>query len=187
MTTKEESTGTVDKRGVRVPFKQSMLVALAAGVGYGFDAYAVNIYSLVLPAIRETLGVSLATLGLIGSIFLVGYTIGTIGFGIAADRFGRRDTLGVSILVYGSTTALAGLTSNIVVFTMLRFLTGVGGAGELAVGAPYTAEMFPAKARCLGTGGIMFSLYSAGYILAAATALLVVPRWGWQLTFILAA
>ena len=38
-------------------------------------------------------------------------------------------------------------------------MTGIGGAGELAVGAPYTAEMFPKKYRALGTGGIMFSLY----------------------------
>jgi MFS transporter, putative metabolite:H+ symporter len=188
MTTDEAATGSTRARSsTRVPFKQSMLVALAAGVGYGFDSYAVNIYGLVLPAIQESLDVSLGVLGLIGSIFLVGYTVGTIGFGIAADRYGRRDTMGVSILVYGFTTALAGLTSNIYVFTALRFLTGVGGAGELAVGAPYTAEMFPAKTRCLGTGGIMFSLYSAGYILAAATALVVVPRWGWQLTFVLAA
>jgi MFS transporter, putative metabolite:H+ symporter len=171
----------------RVPFKQSILVALAAGVGYGFDSYAVNIYGLVLPGIQETLDVSLAVLGTIGSIFLVGYTLGTIGFGIAADRYGRKDTLGVSILVYGLTTALAGFTSNVLAFAGLRFLTGVGGAGELAVGAPYTAEMFPRKVRCLGTGGIMFSLYSLGYILAAGTALVVVPRWGWQLTFILAA
>lgn len=172
---------------LRVPLKQSLLVALAAGVGYGFDSYAVNIFGLVLPAIQETLDVSLSALGLIGSIFLVGYTVGTIGFGIAADRYGRRDTLGVSILVYGFTTALAGLTTNVFAFAGLRFLTGVGGAGELAVGAPYTAEMFPAKARCLGTGGIMFSLYSLGYILAAATALMVVPRWGWEITFVLAA
>jgi putative MFS transporter len=53
------------------------------------------------------------------------------------------------------------------VFTGLRFLTGVGGAGELSVGAPYTAEMWPAKIRAIGTGGIMFSLYSCGYIVAA--------------------
>lgn len=173
--------------GQKIPLKQSLLVALAAGLGYGFDSYAVNIYGLVLPGIRETLDVSLTTMGAIGSIFLVGYAIGTIGFGLAADRYGRKDTLGVSILVYGLSTCLAGLTSNVFWFTSLRFLTGVGGAGELAVGAPYTAEMFPAKARALGTGGIMFSLYSLGYILAAATALAVVPRWGWELTFILAA
>lgn len=190
MTTDESKS--VDKsaetgNSLRVPLKQSLLVALAAGVGYGFDSYAVNIFGLVLPAIQESLDVTLSALGLIGSIFLVGYTVGTIGFGIAADRYGRRDTLGVSILVYGFTTALAGLTTNVFAFAGLRFLTGVGGAGELAVGAPYTAEMFPAKARCLGTGGIMFSLYSLGYILAAATALMVVPRWGWEITFVLAA
>ncbi|MFC5997028.1 MFS transporter [Pseudonocardia hispaniensis] len=177
------TTGTTSPR---VPLKQSILVALAAGLGYGFDSYAVNIYGLVLPGIQESLGVSLTVMGIIGSIFLVGYTVGTIGFGIAADRYGRKDTLGISILVYGVSTSLAGLTSNLYLFTGLRFLTGVGGAGELAVGAPYTSEMFPAKARCIGTGGIMFSLYSAGYILAAGTALVIVPRWGWQLTFIVA-
>jgi putative MFS transporter len=193
MTMDEQTTPDVQPREPtaeekhRVPFKQSMLVALAAGVGYGFDSYAVNIYGLVLPSIQATLDVSLAVLGTIGSIFLVGYTVGTIGFGIAADRYGRKDTLGISILVYGITTSLAGFTSNVFAFAGLRFLTGVGGAGELAVGAPYTAEMFPRKVRALGTGGIMFSLYSLGYILAAATALVVVPRWGWQLTFILAA
>src|SRR3954454_16377143 len=88
----------------RVTFRQALSVALAAGLGYGFDSYAVNIYSLVLPDIQKTLNASLSTLGTIGSIFLVGYTIGTIGFGIAADKWGRKDTLGVAILVYGLTT-----------------------------------------------------------------------------------
>lgn len=190
MTTEETRADTTaeseSSTQLKVPFRQSILVALAAGVGYGFDAYAVNIYSLVLPEIRATLGLSVGEAGLIGSIFLIGYTVGTIGFGLAADKFGRRDTLGVSILVYGATTSLAGLTSNVGLFTTLRFLTGVGGAGELAVGAPYTAEMFPAKTRALGTGGIMFSLYSLGYILAGACALFIVPRWGWQPTFVVA-
>jgi putative MFS transporter len=46
--------------------------------------------------------------------------------------------------------------------------------------------MFPAKVRALGTGGIMFSLYSAGYIVAALCALWIVPRYGWQWAFIFA-
>ena len=149
-----ESTtaGGADTRGLQekavkdlseeIPFKDALMVALAAGLGYGFDAYAVNIYGLVLPAISASLGISAGTAGVIGSIFLVGYTIGTIGFGIAADKFGRKDTLGVSILMYGLTTSLGGLGGNVVWFTVMRFLTGIGGAGELAVGAPYTCEMF---------------------------------------------
>jgi len=169
-----------------IPFKDALMVALAAGMGYGFDAYAVNIYGLVLPTITASLAIGSRTAGVIGSIFLIGYTLGTIGFGVAADRYGRKDTLGVSILLYGLTTSLGGISTNVVWFTVMRFLTGIGGAGELAVGAPYTCEMFKSRYRALGTGGIMFSLYSLGYILAGLAALYIVPRWGWQMAFAVA-
>ena len=173
-------------RAIPATFKQALFVAVTAGLGYGFDSYAVNIYGLVLPDIKRTLHITDAQAGYIGSIFLLGYTIGTIGFGFAADRWGRKATLGSSILLYGITTSLAGLTTNIAAFTGLRFLTGVGGAGELAVGAPYTAEVWPAKTRALGVGGVIFSFFSLGYVLAAAVALALVPHFGWQSAFIVA-
>jgi putative MFS transporter len=173
-------------RATPATFRQALFVAVTAGLGYGFDSYAVNIYGLVLPEIKRTLHISDAQAGYIGSIFLLGYTIGTIGFGLAADRWGRKATLGASILLYGVTTSLAGLTSNVAAFAGLRFLTGVGGAGELAVGAPYTAEVWPAKTRAIGVGGVIFSLFSLGYVLAAAVALVLVPRFGWQSAFIVA-
>ncbi len=169
--------------GLKIPFRGAFLVAVAAGLGYGFDAYAVNIYGILGPTLIKDLDITARTFGLIGSIFLVGYTIGTIGFGILADHIGRCDALGWSIILYGITTAIGGISSNLYIFTGLRFLTGIGGAGELAVGAPYTAEMWPAKVRALGTGGIMFSLYSAGYIFAAICALFIVPRFGWRWAF----
>jgi len=178
--------GTKASHQLHIPFREAFLVAIAAGLGYAFDAYAVNLLGLLAPHIAKDLNVTIKTIGLIGSIFLVGYTIGTIGFGILADRIGRRDALGWSIILYGITTALGGLTKNVMAFTGLRFLTGIGGAGELAVGAPYTAEMWPAKVRALGTGGVMFSLYSLGYIVAGIAALVIVPRFGWQATFIFA-
>lgn len=173
-------------KGIHIPFKDALVVAIAAGLGYGFDAYAVNIFGMLGPIIAKDLDITVKTIGLIGSIFLVGYTVGTIGFGILADRVGRKGALGWAILLYGFTTALGGLTKNLTAFTALRFLTGVGGAGELAVAAPYTAEMWPPKVRAIGTGGIMFSLYSLGYIVAALAALMIVPRFGWQAAFIFA-
>ncbi|BBX99721.1 hypothetical protein MSEO_02210 [Mycobacterium seoulense] len=173
-------------RAIPTTLKQALFVAVTAGLGYGFDSYAVNIYGLVLPDIKKTLHITDAEAGYIGSIFLLGYTIGTIGFGYAADRWGRKTTLGASILLYGITTSLAGLTANVAAFTGLRFLTGVGGAGELAVGAPYTAEVWPAKTRALGVGGVIFSFFSLGYVLAAAVALALVPRFGWQSAFVVA-
>jgi putative MFS transporter len=186
MTSSAQSVSVEPERPVPATLKQALFVAVTAGLGYGFDSYAVNIYGLVLPEIKKTLLITDAQAGYIGSIFLVGYTIGTVGFGIAADRWGRKTTLGASILLYGVTTALAGLTSNVAAFTGLRFLTGVGGAGELAVGAPYTAEVWPAKTRAIGVGGIIFSLFSLGYVLAAGVALALVPRFGWQSAFIVA-
>jgi putative MFS transporter len=186
MTPNVGSIPTQVTRAVPATFKQALFVAVTAGLGYGFDSYAVNIYGLVLPDIKKTLHITDAEAGYIGSIFLLGYTIGTIGFGFAADRWGRKATLGASILLYGITTALAGLTTNIAAFTGLRFLTGVGGAGELAVGAPYTAEVWPTKTRAIGVGGVIFSLFSLGYVLAAAVALALVPHFGWQSAFIVA-
>jgi MFS transporter, putative metabolite:H+ symporter len=183
------SVGSIPAQAPRVApatFKQALFVAVTAGLGYGFDSYAVNIYGLVLPEIKKTLHINEAQAGYIGSIFLLGYTIGTVGFGFAADRWGRKNTLGASILLYGVTTALAGLTTNIAAFTGLRFLTGVGGAGELAVGAPYTAEVWPAKTRAIGVGGVIFSLFSLGYVLAAGVALALVPHFGWQSAFLVA-
>ncbi|HTY31861.1 MFS transporter [Mycobacterium sp.] len=186
MTSSVGGIATQIPRATPATFKQALFVAVTAGLGYGFDSYAVNIYGLVLPDIKRTLHITDAEAGYIGSIFLLGYTIGTIGFGYAADRWGRKTTLGASILLYGITTSLAGLTTNIAAFTGLRFLTGAGGAGELAVGAPYTAEVWPAKTRALGVGGVIFSLFSLGYVLAAAVALALVPHFGWQSAFIVA-
>ena len=166
--------------------REIALVTIAAGLGYGFDAYAVNLFGMLGPTLMADLHLSVRVFGLIGSIFLVGYTLGTIGFGALADRLGRRDVLGWSIILYGLTTSLGGLTSSPALFAFLRFLTGIGGAGELAVGAPYTAEMWPRRWRAVGAGGVLFSFYSAGYIAAALAALVIVPRYGWRWTFILA-
>ncbi|EKS29980.1 MFS transporter [Afipia felis] len=181
------SDHTTTAAGTVIPMKQAILVALAAGLGYGFDAYAVNIFGMLSPVFAEELNITVNEIGAIGSLFLVGYTIGTVGFGYLADRVGRRNALRFSILLYGATTVLGGFVSNLHAVTWLRFLTGVGGAGELAVGAPYTAEMWPPKHRAVGTGGIMFSLYSLGYIVAAAAALAIVPIYGWRWAFIFAA
>ena len=151
-----------------------------------FDAYVVNIYSFVLPLIAVTYALSTTAQGVIGSVLLLGYAIGTFGFGWAADRFGRRDTLGVSILAYGVTTAASGLAPGAGTFAALRFLTGIGGAGELSVGVPYTTEVWPKRSRATGAGGVIFSLYAVGALLAVLASLALAPSLGWRATFIFA-
>jgi MFS transporter, putative metabolite:H+ symporter len=170
----------------RRPSRPALLVAVSAGLGYMFDAYVVNIYSFVLPLIAVTFALSTTAQGVVGSIMLLGYAIGTFGFGWAADRFGRKDTLGVSILLYGITTAISGLVPNTWSFSLLRFVTGVGGAGELSVGVPYTTEMWPRRTRAVGAGGVIFSLYAVGALLAIVVSLVLAPSLGWRATFVFA-
>jgi len=168
------------------PSRQAVLVAVAAGLGYMFDAYVVNIYSFVLPLIAVTFALTSTAQGVVGSIMLLGYAIGTFGFGWAADRWGRKDTLGVSILLYGVTTAASGLAPGTGIFAALRLITGIGGAGELSVGVPYTAEVWPRRSRAVGTGGVIFSLYAVGALLALLASLALAPAYGWRAAFLFA-
>src|ERR1700737_2663506 len=89
-------------------------VTLAASLGWFFDAYVITIYALTVPLLAAEFHLATNILsGAIGSIFLFGYTIGTIGFGVSGDRFGRRVMLGVSVVGYGVVTALTALASGI--------------------------------------------------------------------------
>jgi putative MFS transporter len=178
------ATGTASADTDR-PSRHAWLVAVSAGLGYLFDSYVVNIYSFVLPLIAVSFALSSTAQGLIGSILLAGYTLGTFVFGWAADRFGRRDTLGASILLYGVTTAVSGLATGVGLFAALRFITGLGGAGELSVGVPYTLEEWPRRRRAIGAGAVIFSLFAIGALLAIGISLVFAPWLGWRAAFFL--
>lgn len=190
MTQEAAGSGAIDQlepvHGGERPTRQAWLIAVSAGLGYAFDAYVVNIYTFVLPLIAVTYALGTTAQGVVGSILLLGYAIGTFGFGWAADRFGRKNTLGVSILLYGVTTAISGLMPNAVSFSVFRFFTGTGGAGELSVGVPYTVEAWPPRRRSTGAGGVVFSLFAVGALLAIAVAVGLGSTIGWRWTFIFA-
>src|SRR5262245_39147702 len=89
-------------------------VTLAASLGWFFDAYVITIYGLTVPLIAVDFNVPTNVLsGFVGSIFVAGYTIGTIAFGVCGDRFGRRIMLGVSVVGYGVVTALTAVAGSI--------------------------------------------------------------------------
>ena len=159
-------------------------VTLAASLGWFFDAYVITIYALTVPLIAAEFKVDTTVLsGAIGSVFLVGYTIGTIGFGMAGDRFGRRVMLGVSVIGYGLVTAATALVNGVAGLAAMRFLTGVGGGGELAVGSPYVTEVWDRERRGFGVG-LMFAFYPLGYLFSILVFRLVAPDWGWRAVYL---
>ena len=69
------------------------------------------------------------------SVFLIGWAVGGILFGILADRYGRTKTLIATILLYATFTGMAALSLEWWHLAIYRFLTALGIGGEWAAGA----------------------------------------------------
>lgn len=153
-----------------------------------------TIYAIVLhPALQELLRTGAANgdvaAGLIGwygglifSIFLIGWAIGGIGFGIAADYFGRTKTLIATILIYAVFTGLAAFAQEWWHLAIARFLTALGVGGEWAAGAAIVAETWPEEKRARAAG-ILQSAWAFGFFLAAGCNLLLKDS-GWRMLFL---
>jgi MFS family permease len=111
-------------------------------------------------------------------IFLLGGTLGGIGFGMLADRWGRRPTMIVTILMYSLFSGLTYFATELWHVGVLRFLVAMGVGGEWAVAAALVSEVFPARARAQA-GGIFHATSVLGTWLAAGVAVLVGSHWEW--------
>ena len=150
------------------------LVLFVAWLGWVFDSMDATIYALVMaPALKEILGPRGTPEnigwygGLIFAIFVVGWAVGGIAFGITADYLGRARTLVITILIYAVFTALAGFSHTWWELALYRFLTALGIGGEWAAGATLVAEVWPESLR-VRAAGLLQSAWGAGYFLAAA-------------------
>jgi len=164
------------------------LVLFVAWLGWIFDSMDATIYNLVLtPALKDLLGPRGTPEnigwygGIVLAIFLVGWAVGGVLFGVLADYLGRARTLVITILIYAVFTALAGLSHTWWELALYRFLTALGIGGEWAAGATLVAEVWPERLRVRGAG-LLQSAWGAGYFLAAGIQLLLSHR-GWRVMF----
>src|SRR5579863_10076337 len=108
-------------------------VLSVAIMGWMFDTMAQQLFNLARkPAIRELLGPG-ATAGVVDqqaaratSVFLVGWALGGILFGILGDRLGRAKTMMLTILCYTIFTGLSVFSTSVLDFSVYRFLCGFG-------------------------------------------------------------
>ncbi len=169
------------------------LVLFIAWLGWVFDAMDATIYAIVLhPALHDLLqspGQTVSTEqigwygGIIFSIFLVGWAIGGIFFGVVADHLGRTKTLIITILIYAIFTGLAAFSHDWWHLAIYRFLTALGIGGEWAAGAALVAETWPEEKRAKAAG-ILQSAWAVGFFLAASFNLLL-KGYGWRVMYVI--
>lgn len=170
----------------RDEFKVSRnVITFSIAIGFLFDAYVSSIFGVTLKPISQQMHQSLAIMGDVGSLFLAGYTVGTLFFGLLADRIGRKLALTMSIAGYGIITVVTGFSHDIFQYAVGRFLTGVAGGGELTVGITFLVEIWYAGRRTFATG-MMIGGYGAGLIFTAFMARVFVPLYGWRSLYFLA-
>ncbi len=139
---------------------------VAAGLGWMLDAFDVMLYSIVLATLMRELGMGKATAGFLNTLTLIASAIGSLGFGLLADRLGRRKMLSMSILTYSIFTFACGFSTSITMLAVFRFLLGLGMGGEWNSGATLVAETWPSAWRGRAMG-IVQSSWAIGYALAA--------------------
>jgi len=157
--------------------------ALFAGqAGWALDAFDVMLYAFVLTTIMKEWNSSPAAAGFMVSVTLFASSAGGILFGAIADRIGRKKALMITVLVFSVCSGLSGLAQNLTQLAIARTLLGLGMGGEWASGALLVSETWPPQHRGKAVG-IMQSGWAIGYILAAITAAVVLPRFGWRAVF----
>lgn len=145
------------------------LPVIIAALGYFVDIYDLVLFSIVRVPSLKSMG--LAGQELIDKgVFLLnmqmaGMLIGGIIWGVLGDKKGRLTIMFGSIFIYSVANLANGLATSLPVYAVLRFIAGIGLAGELGAGITLVSEVLHKSVRGYGTM-IVASVGVSGAILA---------------------
>lgn len=148
-------------------------VVLVAALGYFIDILDLFLFSVLRVPSLKALGVPDDRLLAEGIVLLnsqmAGLLVGAVFWGVLGDRKGRVSVLYASILLYSLATGANALVATVGQYAVLRFIAGLGLAGELGVAITLVCETLPTHRRGLGTT-LVAGVGLAGGLLAASLA-----------------
>jgi MFS family permease len=168
------------------------IVLAMTSLGLMFDLMDAGLLGLAMsPALRDLLGARASTEnvgwygGVITTIFLVGWSLGGILFGVFADYYGRKNALMVTILLYSVFTGLSVFSHTWWQFAFFRFVTALGIGGEWSAGTALLAETWPERSRVKGAILLQSSSSTGG--LVASVINIIFGAFGWRYIFLVGA
>ncbi len=163
--------------------REQRSVVIASFLGWTLDAFDFFLLVFVLKDIAQEFNTAISKVTFAILLTLAMRPVGAFLFGRAADRWGRRPTLMVDVLLYSFIEFASGFSPSLTVLLVLRALYGVAMGGEWGVGASLTMESIPPQARGF-VSGLLQSGYPTGYFLASIVYGLLFPIIGWRGMFI---
>ncbi len=131
------------------------LPVIVAALGYFVDIYDLLLFSIIRVPSLQSLGLNetqIADDGLkIINIQMIGLLIGGILWGILGDKLGRMKVLFASIILYSLGNIANGFVETVNQYAAVRFISGIGLAGELGASITLVTEILSKEKRGLGT------------------------------------
>jgi MFS transporter, putative metabolite:H+ symporter len=159
----------------------SMPVIVAA-LGYFVDIYDLLLFSIVRRPSLSALGVPEEQLFAEGEFLLQvqmgGLLVGGLIWGIMGDKRGRLSVLFGSILLYSLANIGNGFVTTVDQYALLRFIAGIGLAGELGAGITLVSESLPTNLRGYGT-----TIIATVGLMGAVLANFIAKEFTWQTAY----
>ncbi|MBS1627687.1 MAG: MFS transporter [Bacteroidetes bacterium] len=155
------------------------LPVIIGALGYFVDIYDLLLFSIIRIPSLKSLGLSDAEItndGLfIINVQMIGLLVGGIIWGILGDKKGRLKVLFASIVLYSIGNIANGFVQSVNQYALIRFITGIGLAGELGAGITLVSELLPKAKRGIGT-----SLVAGIGLTGAVVAFFLKENFDWR-------
>jgi len=155
---------------------------IVAALGYLVDMYDLFLFSVVRVPSLKALNVAddqLLNEGIsLLNYQMAGMLIGGVLWGVIADKRGRLSVLFGSIIMYSLANIGNGFVNSLDQYALLRFIAGVGLAGELGAGITLVTEVLPKEIRGYGT-----TLVATLGVLGAILAYFVADLFAWRISY----
>jgi MFS transporter, putative metabolite:H+ symporter len=155
------------------------------GAGMFFDGYDLYIAGGVLASVVQTKFSTVPQNLQFISLTFVGMTLGALVTGFVGDRFGRRFTYQINLLIFGLASLAAAFAQDMDQLIACRFVQGLGLGAEIVVGYSTLTEFVPPKTRGRWLSMMAF-IVVAGFPVTALLGYLIIPAWGWRPMFVIA-
>jgi putative MFS transporter len=161
-----------------------IFIALASGFGYMFDGFDTYIIAYAMPSMIRDWHITPVMTGMLTSAGMWGTLFGAILWGPITDKWGRKFGFAGTVLGFSLVSGLTALSTNVTQFMVYRFITGMCLGGMLPVVSTLMAEYISARYRGRFVA-VLTVMWPCGMLAAASCALVLVPKYGWRLLFVL--
>ena len=160
------------------------LPVIVIALGYFVDIYDLVLFGVVRIASLSELGLDKEGITHWGSMILnaqmAGMLIGGMLWGILGDKRGRLSVLFASIILYSVANFLNAFVTNVEQYAILRFIAGIGLAGELGAGVTLVSEILPKEYRGYG----VMTIASIG-VLGVVAANFIAESFDWRTAYMI--